>query len=52
MIFLSKFMIDILNELAKKMGAINKKIEVDVAEPLGIYAESQQKAHVASLLTS
>lgn len=45
-------MIDILNELAKKMAVINKKIEVDVVEPLGIYAETQQKAHVASLFTS
>lgn len=29
-IFLSKYIIDILNELSKKITAINKKIEIDV----------------------
>jgi hypothetical protein len=51
-IFLSKFIIDILNELAKKVAAINKKMEADVVEPLGIYVDSQLKAHAACLHAS
>jgi hypothetical protein len=51
-IFLSKYIIDILNELSKKMGSINKKIEMDVVEPLNLFIDNQEKSHLETLRAS
>jgi hypothetical protein len=49
---LSKFIIDILNELAKKISTINKKIELDVVDPLNQFSENQLVNHRQALLKS
>ena len=45
-------MIDILNELSKKMSVINKKIELDVIEPLNIFIDNQNKSSLDTLRAS
>lgn len=51
-IFLSKYIIDILNELSKKIHSINKKIELDVVDPLNQFAQNQKNNHHQTLLKS
>jgi hypothetical protein len=51
-IFLSKYIIDILNELSKKLAIINRKLEEDVVEPLAVYIDSQLRTHQDSLRSS
>jgi hypothetical protein len=48
-IFMSKYIIDILNELSKKINIINKKIELDVIDPLNQFSNNQKLNHVQSL---
>ena len=51
-IFMSKYIIDILNELSKKITIINKKIELDVIDPLNQFSHNQKLNHVQSLSKS
>ncbi len=49
---MSKYIIDILNELSKKIHSINKKIELDVVDPLNQFAQNQKNNHHQTLLKS
>lgn len=49
---MSKYIIDILNELSKKITIINKKIELDVVDPLNQFMANQKSNHTTSLIKS
>ena len=49
---MSKYIIDILNELSKKITIINKKIELDVVDPLNQFMANQTSNHTTSLIKS
>lgn len=49
---MSKYIIDILNELSKKITIINKKIELDVIDPLNQFSHNQKLNHTQSLIKS
>lgn len=51
-IFLSKYIIDILNELSKKLAIINRKVEEDVIDPLTVFIETQRSTHQQTLCAS
>lgn len=40
-IFLGKYVMDILNELAKKLASIQGKMQEEVMEPLGLFGQTQ-----------
>lgn len=48
-IFLSKFTIDLLAELTKKLQLVVKKITNEVIEPMDQFCESQEQSYKALL---
>ena len=48
----SKYSIDILNELAKKVSTIGKKLQLDVVDPLAQFSQKQLENHSFSLIRS